>query len=188
MNADREVRLSLPDGRPLRLRHLVEGDAETSLRYLEAVAGESDYLSFGPGEFDTPIEQQAAYLRGLRSGETGLIVAAVVEGEPGGGLAGLASIRRAPRSRIRHVGELGVSVRKEYWGAGVAKPLCQYVLRESAAIGVSKIELRVRQDNLRAIKLYRSLGFEIEGSPRSAFFANGQFYDEHFMGKVVTGD
>lgn len=182
MNADREVRLSLADGRPLKLRHLEETDAEASLRYLEAVASETDYLSFGPGEFDTSVDQQAGYLRGLQSGAAGLIVAAVVDGE----IAGLASIRRTPRSRIRHVGELGVSVRMRFWGAGVAQPLCQYAFGEAVAIGVTKIELRVRQDNLRAIKLYRKLGFEIEGSPRSAFFAGGRFYDEYFMGKVVS--
>jgi RimJ/RimL family protein N-acetyltransferase len=119
----------------------------------------------------------------LQSGELGLMIKAEVEGQ----IVGMASIRRTPRPRIRHVGELGISVLARYWGTGLGKSLLRYTLSQASSVGVSKVELRVRQDNARAIRLYESVGFQIEGNPRAAFFAKGKYYDEHFMGIVLEG-
>ena len=41
----------LPDGRQLILRPAAPEDAASFLHYIEQVAGESDFLTFAPGEF-----------------------------------------------------------------------------------------------------------------------------------------
>jgi len=46
----RKVRLN--DGRVLVIREAAAEDARALLTYVEAVSGESDFLSFGPGEFE----------------------------------------------------------------------------------------------------------------------------------------
>jgi RimJ/RimL family protein N-acetyltransferase len=181
LNTPRAVIGSLKDGRPVRFDHVHERDAGASLEYVEEVSGETDFLSFGPGEFGKSVEEQAAYFKSLGDHELGLMVKA----EVGGQIAGMAGIRRSPRPRIRHVGELGISVRQPYWGTGLGKSLCQYVLREAQHIGVTKVELRVRQDNARAIRLYESVGFVVEGKPRAAFLVGGKYYDEFTMGIVL---
>lgn len=172
--------VSLADGSAACFSPLQAEDAAASLRYLEAVAGETDFLSFGPGDFASSVEQQAEFLRSLEGGASGLMTKAVTAGE----IAGVASIRRTDRPRIRHVGELGISVLKRYWGTGLGKAFLLYVLEQALEIGVTKVELRVRQDNLRAIRLYESVGFVIEGRPRAAFCVAGVYYDEYTMGLV----
>ena len=47
---------------------------------------------------------------------------------------------------------------------------------------ITKINLRVRTDNRRAIQLYESKGFALEGTIRREFLIDGKYYDHHWMG------
>ena len=50
---------------------------------------------------------------------------------------------------------------------------------------ITKINLRVREDNERARKLYESRGFELEGTIRRDFVVDGHYYDHHLMGLIL---
>ncbi len=50
------------DGRTVEIRAAVPADAAAMLEYLEAVSGESDFLTFGPGEFELTEAQEAEHL------------------------------------------------------------------------------------------------------------------------------
>jgi len=47
---------------------------------------------------------------------------------------------------------------------------------------VKKINLRVRTDNSRAIRLYGRKGFVIEGTIRREMLLRGQYFDHYWMG------
>jgi RimJ/RimL family protein N-acetyltransferase len=47
---------------------------------------------------------------------------------------------------------------------------------------ITKIDLRVRTDNQRAIELYQRKGFTIEGTIRKAIWIDGRYYDHYWMG------
>jgi RimJ/RimL family protein N-acetyltransferase len=47
---------------------------------------------------------------------------------------------------------------------------------------VTKINLRVRTDNPRAIALYKRKGFVIEGTISREMFLDGKYYSHHWMG------
>jgi RimJ/RimL family protein N-acetyltransferase len=47
---------------------------------------------------------------------------------------------------------------------------------------VKKINLRVRTDNQRAIRLYERKGFGIEGTSRKEILLDGSYFDHHWMG------
>lgn len=89
----------------------------------------------------------------------------------------------ASRPRIRHAGAFGISVRQAFWGLGVGGYLLDARIawaRERAFI--KKIDLRGRTDNARALCLYRSRGFVLEGTQRGEIFLNGAYLDVHWMG------
>lgn len=46
-----------------------------------------------------------------------------------------------------------------------------------------RLELGVFIDNERAINLYKSLGFVIEGTKKHAIIRNGKYEDEHIMAR-----
>ena len=50
---------------------------------------------------------------------------------------------------------------------------------------VRKINLLVRTDNDRAIALYESLGFTVEGRKRRDMLMDGDFHDAFFMGLFI---
>lgn len=90
------------------------------------------------------------------------------------------------QSRVIHIGELGISILKEYWGYGIGENLISYLIEWSKENRIIKrIELRVRKDNIRAITLYKKLGFEEECIIRKDIFINGRFYNSLLMALLV---
>jgi RimJ/RimL family protein N-acetyltransferase len=63
--------------------------------------------------------------------------------------------------------------------------MCRQVLVEAEAMGLRRVELKVREDNLRAAKLYRRLGFREEGRLRGSFVVADRTYDELIMGLLL---
>jgi RimJ/RimL family protein N-acetyltransferase len=55
-------------------------------------------------------------------------------------------------------------------------------IRLAQDLGVRKLNLSVRADNQRALRLYRSLGFEAEGRTARALRVGGRFFAEVNMG------
>ena len=81
------------------------------------------------------------------------------------------------KSRLRHKGEFVISVLKDYWELGIGKELILYLIewaKENEEI--TKINLRVREDNIRGINLYKNLGFRLEGIVSRDFYIKGKYY------------
>jgi RimJ/RimL family protein N-acetyltransferase len=160
---------------------VTSADAAETLAYLNTVAGESTYTSFGPGELGLTVNAQATFLATQNRPGCGLMLKAVAEGR----IVGVVSLGQSARSRVRHVGELGLSVLRSHSGAGLGRALCQRAISEAPALGISRIELKVREDNDRAIHLYETLGFVQEGRLRHAFRAEGRAFDEFLMALIL---
>ena len=58
---------------------------------------------------------------------------------------------------------LGIVISKGWQKKGLGKNICDYMIKFAWKKGFRKIWLTVYSDNVRAFKLYKSLGFEIEG-------------------------
>jgi RimJ/RimL family protein N-acetyltransferase len=54
-------------------------------------------------------------------------------------------------------------------------------------IGVTKLHLGVFSTNLRAMNLYKAMGFEVEGVLRNQYLINGVYVNEVVMGLFVKG-
>lgn len=168
----------LRGGRQAELAYVVESDAAAVLDYVERIAAETDFATFGAGEFGVTYEQELAFLRTLADGSEGLMIKATIDGV----MVGNALLGRSTRPRIRHMADLGLSVRREFWGYGLGRALCQTIFSQAKQVGVTRIALRVRADNARAIHFYESLGFAHEGRLVGSFVAAGVSYDELMMG------
>jgi RimJ/RimL family protein N-acetyltransferase len=86
------------------------------------------------------------------------------------------------RPRVQHKGELGVSVLKTYWGQGVGRQICAAALTVARRVGITKMNLRVREDHPGAIALYESLGFQNEGVEIRGMQVDGTFVNNRMMG------
>lgn len=85
-----------------------------------------------------------------------------------------------------HRGELGIGILKEYWGIGVASSLLDYFFKWALMQEqVKKVDLEVREDNIRAVNLYLKHDFKIEGKISRGINVDGRYYDLYCMGKTI---
>jgi RimJ/RimL family protein N-acetyltransferase len=172
----------LKNGRTVILREAKIQDAQKMAEYLQKLSLETDFLTFGPGEFTLTVEDEEKMIRSKAETANQLLLCAFIDGE----LVGNLSFTAASRPRIRHTGELGVSVLQAYWGQGIATELIRYLL-EWAKEGqiIRKVNLRVRSDHQVAIALYKKLGFTQEGIETRGLYIAGQFFDFIHMGLPI---
>ena len=169
-------------GPKLEIRTAAPEDAERALVYIERVSGESSFLTFGPGEFELTVEQEADFFRACQESPNQICTVGFIADE----LVAMASVLASPRPRLRHRGELGMSVRRAFWGRSVgAAMLDQLVEWARGNAMLTKLDLRVRPDNTRAIALYRGRGFVEEGVLRKQVCCEGELHDLVAMGLDV---
>jgi RimJ/RimL family protein N-acetyltransferase len=169
--------VSLRGGRHAVIAPATEHDAAALLAYLDDVGDESDFLTFGRGGPGLTLEQEATFVRDLRELENGVMLRASIDGE----IAGVATLLRPRPARVRHMAQLGLSVRKKYWGLGLGRVLAEELILDARQLGLTRVELRVRHDNARAVSLYEALGFRLEGRLSGAFKVGDVEYDDLLM-------
>lgn len=165
------------------IREATSEDAEKLLDYLEKVSAETDYLTFGPGEFQLTRDQEQDTLDSYALRTNALYLVAEADGR----IVGSLNFSGGSRPRTAHTGEFGISVLKAYWGRHIGKVLLKALIRWAERSGtIRKINLQVREDNERAIRLYTSLGFVREGRISRDLLVNGRFYDSVMMGLSIN--
>ena len=169
----------LKNGSVLLIREAMVEDARAVLDYIEDISSESDFLSFGPGEFELTEAEEEDFLRKCRDLDNQLYIVGLIDDT----VASTLAFSAGPRPRVRHSGEFGMSVRKQYWGLGIGSLMLDTLIDWARATRiVKKINLRVRTDNKQAIALYKRRGFVIEGTIHQEIFLDGKYFDHYWMG------
>lgn len=164
------------ENRPFEIVRARREDAAVLLEYLRIIGGETENLSFGPEGVPLSVEAEAAYL-GMQAGSADNVqYLAKVDGE----IIGTASLNRKP-GRMSHRGEFGISLRKDWWGCGAASALTERILAFARDNGFAQLNLEVRGDNARAIRLYERFGFRRLCTFPAFFRINGQYVDFDLM-------
>ena len=112
-------------------------------------------------------EKIVKLIEGLQSHTSKIILFAIVNGE----IVGLSNcfINFSTFSAAPFINIHDIIVDKEYRGTGIGHSLMHAIIKRANDIGCSKITLEVREDNIRAQKLYSSLEFE-DCSPKMFFW------------------
>src|ERR1022692_2680473 len=84
----------------LTLRPAQPSDAENLLVYFEQVSGESDNITFGPGEFGLSVQEEREILQQHAEKLTSIYLIAEISGE----IAGVLTFNTGKRSRFQHGG------------------------------------------------------------------------------------
>ena len=158
-------------------------DASHLLSYLQKVGSESDNLTFDAKGLPFTEQQEREYLD-LRMCSHNNITLLAMEGEK---IIGSLGVDTPSFERLSHRGELGISVLKECWGQQVGSALLEAMLSwiRDCPTGLRKIDLTVREDNERALSLYKKFGFIEEGKISRLVAIEGTFYDGITMGLLL---
>lgn len=160
----------------LIIREAAAADAEAMIEYLKAIGGESDNLTFGAEGLPITAESERDYLESVLADKRSTELVAVLGGE----IIGDASLTALPR-RMSHRAELGIAVRKAYWGRGVGSMLMEELIAFAEESGTEIIDLEVRSDNSAAIHLYEKYGFVRFGRSPAYFRIDGEYIDFDLM-------
>ena len=143
---------------------------------VDSVARERRYLAMLQAP---PLEESADWVRGnLRKGNPQFV--ALVEGQ----VVGWCDVFPEKRETMAHGGVLGMGVLEGYRGKGIGASLMRATLEHARKTGFTRVELTVREDNLRAKALYDKAGFAVEGRKRKAALFDGRHYDLILMALV----
>lgn len=85
---------------------------------------------------------------------------------------------------IQHCGSLGMGLLPAYRGRGIGRKLLSAALAKARSNGITRVELEVRSDNTRAIKLYEHMGFAREALKRNGMRFDGVYFDSIQMSVI----
>lgn len=142
----------------MEVRRVTVEDAGGLARGMAAVADEGRWLATPAG---TP--EDALADRFVAAIEAGHVLLAL---EENGQLVGCLGLHPAQADGVL---DLGMWVLSHARGRGGGRALVLAALDHAQATGAHKVQLEVFPDNGRAISVYSSLGFEIEGVRRSHY-------------------
>jgi GNAT superfamily N-acetyltransferase len=165
------------------IRSAVKADAKSLSEVRLQVDGETEHMDRVPGEafineagFETIIERDTDHPRNI------CLVA-----EADGRIIGYSRCAGHDLQRFKHKVEFGVGVLKQYWGFGIGTNLLQTSISWADANGITKIILNgVLETNEKAIRLYQSLGFEVEGIlKKDRILSDGKYYSTYMMARYT---
>lgn len=148
----------------ITIEKAISADAKALLEYMKTIGGETDNLTFGAEGFSCTVEEEEAFIKEKEGSHDELMLVAKDNGK----IVGDASLSRLPR-RMRHRGDFGIAVLKEYWNRGIGGKLLCEVISFAKENSFEVIELQVRSDNNSAIHLYEKFGFKRFGTHESFF-------------------
>jgi RimJ/RimL family protein N-acetyltransferase len=182
MTIFKQISHDIKNGLRLEIREAKVQDANAILDYIERISAESQFLTFGPGEFELSTIEEESYLKNCHESDNQVYIIGLVNDV----IVGSLNFSAGRRSRVRHSGEFGMSVGKDYWGLGIGSRMLDALIRWAIEGQIiKKINLRVRTDNRRAIHLYQRKGFVIEGTIRKEIYIDGRYLDHYWMGLEV---
>jgi len=165
----------------ITVREARPDDAERLLAHIREVAAEPDVLIpmvAGEPPLSLTVEEERRILAGYAAEANSVFLLAEVDTE----IAGCLNCEGGRRAGNRHVGVLGISVRRPWRNRGVGSALLAAALDWARATGiVTRIELQVYAENVPAIRLYEKLGFTVEGRRRRGIRHRGRYVDDLIM-------
>lgn len=151
-------------------------DAAALLNYLKIVGGETENLSFGAEGVSLDLEAEQDHLRMQSESTDNVQYLAKVKDE----IIGTASLNRKHK-RMSHRGVFGITLKKAWWGCGAASALMEAILAFAKENDFEQLNLEVRSDNARAIRLYEKYGFRKLCTFPHFFKINGEYVDFDLM-------
>ena len=126
------------------------------------------------GMFPTTLEDLKKYVESVNSRSSIFLAIHIIESDKH-----IGNIKIDPINSIHGLGEYGIMIGdKSEWGKGYAKEATIALIDHCfKKINLRKITLGVVHENIPAVNLYQSIGFQVEGHYKNHGFYNGKYMD-----------
>lgn len=171
----------------MRINHLCRiekatiEDAQAVIEFLNAVGGETDFLTFGLNEFPLSVEDEKKIITECISEDRNLMLLGKVNDQ----IVSQLFLETSTQVRLKHIGHLGLSVFRNYWGQKIGSQILSHAIEWAKQKQLGKLQLQVRTDNHLAIQLYKKFGFVCEGTIVKALRIDNHDFDDFLMGLII---
>jgi RimJ/RimL family protein N-acetyltransferase len=163
--------------RPVRIE-----DAEPLADYMKAILKDRMSSMADLDEMIVNVHRQRENIRRVQTTQAALAIVAWKGPE----IIGYLNVEPGRRRKIRHVAEIGMSVREGHRRRGVGLALMEYAEAWARKTGkIEKLALNVFSGNEAAIRLYEKAGYEVEGVLKRQINLDGEYQDLILMGKLL---
>lgn len=169
----------------MEIRKITTDDATQMLEYIIEVSKSAPYILREQSEFENlSVDAEKKWIESFLSNqERNILLVAINNGR----IIGSAECVGQDAKRIRHVGEIGLSVHPDFRGQGIGKQLMVEIekwAKENACI--ENLQLEVMPENTPALKLYKSMNYIEQGRKIKAIkFSDGCYSDLVLMYKLL---
>lgn len=165
------------------IREAIPDDAAAILEVLRIIGRETPFLVMDEKGMEMTPEEMSENLANLYESTNNVLMVALADGE----VIGTASVKAAAKKRMEHIGEIGISILKDYWGFGLGSLMMEELILWAQESGIiRRLELTVQHRNQRAVHVYEKIGFKTEAiMERGAKTDDGEFLDVHLMSLMV---
>nr|WP_086940925.1 GNAT family N-acetyltransferase [Thaumasiovibrio occultus] len=102
-----------------------------------------------------------------------------------GKVLGHVTLFLSDKVRDKHCGLIALAVHPKAHRKGIGRTLLLEAINQADNwVNLVRLELEVQADNLPAIALYESVGFQLEGVKRMSTFKAGRYTDLHLMARL----
>jgi len=174
--------LRTTDGRAYTVRSAQPREAGKVLDHAWRVRAEPEVSVEDQAEFRCDADQLRGILKTALEADNGFFLVAAAEND----VVATLSVAGGRHAKVRHVGEIGVSVHTGWRRRGVARHLLEVAIEHArAAPALRRLSLEVFAGNTAAIRLYESLGFCHEGRRRGHVRVGDRDEDVLLMGLLL---
>ncbi len=164
----------------MEIRELKEEEIGNFFELVKFLDYETVNRAYEPGERKDNLDKFSLEIKEkLKKGD--IIIIAKEKEE----LVGYIEGERGKFKRNKHVIHFNIAVKLSYSGKGLGGRLISKLEEESFFRGIERIELTVFCDNINALKLYKKMGYTIEGTKINSFKIDGKPKNEFLMAKSL---
>ncbi|MFI3621473.1 GNAT family protein [Vagococcus fluvialis] len=157
----------------ITLREATPADAKELLAVMNILDKETPFLLVNQQSLKLDTESMAEQIDFIYEQDNQLILLAFNHND----LVGVATVMGELDLPLKHIGEIGISILKEYWGYGLGTVMLEEIIAWAKEAGVIKrLEIKVQERNTRALKLYEKVNFETEGIIRRGYLSEDNEY------------
>ncbi|CAM3443503.1 MULTISPECIES: GNAT family N-acetyltransferase [Saccharibacillus] len=163
---------------PPIVRRVELRDSQGLLAMKKQLDRETTSMLYEPGERRMTDGDQLEQIRGLLRSSNSLMLVA----ESDGCIVGYLEATGGKVRRNQHTIYIVIGILEAHTGYGLGRQLFAEMLEWTARRHIVRAELTVQASNQRAYRLYRSIGFKLEGIMRGALIIEGEPVDLYQMG------